>query len=63
MKTYDKLGRESGNFPNTEQELKELKIYEEKLKNIKKHLENDIKEHEKSIEEDKELEKTLGKMR
>lgn len=30
---------------------------------IKKHLEKDIKESEKSIREDKELEKTLGRMR
>lgn len=30
---------------------------------IYKHLEKDIKESEKSIKEDKELEKTLGRMK
>lgn len=66
MKVYDKIGRESGEFPNTEKELKDLKIYEEKLKRmkakVKKHLDEDIEESKKSIEEDKELKKTIGKM-
>jgi len=30
---------------------------------LNRHLESDIKESKKSIEEDKELEKTLGKLR
>jgi hypothetical protein len=35
----------------------------EECNKIKKHLEHDIKESEKSIKEDKELERTLGRMR
>jgi len=60
MKKYDKINRESGNFPITEKEEKDFEKYR---KNIKKHLEEDIKESKKSIEEDKELEKTLGRMK
>lgn len=32
-------------------------------KQIKRHLEHDIEESEKSIKEDKELERTLGRMK
>lgn len=43
MKTYDKVGRESGNFPPTEKELQELKRYQRQLKNIKVHLSKGVK--------------------
>lgn len=35
---------------------------QKEIDDIKKHLKEDIKESEKSIKEDKELQKTLGRM-
>ena len=46
----------------TKKEWKEFIKYKKLVHNIRQHLEDDIKESKKSINEDKELQKTLGRM-
>jgi hypothetical protein len=58
MKTYDRVGRESGNFPSTEKDEKEFQEYKRRTK---EHLERDIKENQKSIKEDRKLLELIGK--